>query len=102
MLLAAVEDPDPVFIFEHATLYPMEGEIDEKGGPADIRKAAVRREGKNVSLITYGASLWKALAAAEQLAAKGIEAEVIDLRVLRPLDIGNVPRIGRQDPRAQW
>lgn len=86
MLLAAVREPDPVFIFEHASLYPMEGEVDQKGGPADIRKAAIRREGGHVSLITYGASLWKALAAADQLAEKGIEAEVLDLRVLRPLD----------------
>jgi len=86
MLLAALQEPDPVFIMEHATLYPMEGEVDEASGPCDIRKAAVRREGTHVSLITYGACLWKALAAAEQLAKKGIEAEVVDLRVLRPLD----------------
>ncbi|MPZ50227.1 MAG: alpha-ketoacid dehydrogenase subunit beta [Dehalococcoidia bacterium] len=86
MLLAALEEPDPVFIMEHATLYPMEGEVDEGSGACDIRKAAVRREGQHVSLITYGACLWKALAAAERLAEKGVEAEVIDLRVLRPLD----------------
>ena len=86
MLLAALEDPDPVFIMEHATLYPMEGEVDETSGACDIRKAAVRREGQHVSLITYGACVWKALAAADRLAEKGIEAEVIDLRVLRPLD----------------
>jgi pyruvate/2-oxoglutarate/acetoin dehydrogenase E1 component len=86
MLLAAVEDPDPVFIFEHATLYPMEGDLDEGSGVADIRKAAVRREGRNVSLIAYGASVWKALEAADRLQESGIEAEVIDLRVLRPLD----------------
>jgi pyruvate dehydrogenase E1 component beta subunit len=90
MLLAAVREPDPVFIFEHALLYPMEGDIDETSGPVDIRKAAVRREGSNVSLITYGASLWKALTAADMLAEKGIEAEVIDLRVLRPLDSDTV------------
>jgi pyruvate dehydrogenase E1 component beta subunit len=86
MLLAAVKEPDPVFIFEHALLYPMEGELDPESGPVDICRASVRREGANVSLITYGASLWKALTAAEQLSEKGIEAEVIDLRVLRPLD----------------
>src|SRR3970040_1189354 len=81
MLLAALQEPDPVFIMEHATLYPMEGEVDEASGPCDIRKAAVRREGTHVSLITYGACLWKALGAAEQLAQQGIEAEVVDLRV---------------------
>jgi pyruvate dehydrogenase E1 component beta subunit len=86
MLLAALEEPDPVFIMEHATLYPMEGEVEEGSGACDIREAAVRREGQHVSLITYGACLWKALAAAERLAEKGVEAEVIDLRVLRPLD----------------
>jgi pyruvate/2-oxoglutarate/acetoin dehydrogenase E1 component len=86
MLLAALEQPDPVFILEHATLYPLEGEVDESSGAADITKAAVRREGKHVSLITYGACLWKALTAAERLAEKGIDAEVVDLRTLRPLD----------------
>jgi pyruvate dehydrogenase E1 component beta subunit len=86
MLLTALREPDPVFIFEHAMLYPMEGEIDEQAGPVDISKAAVRRSGKDVSLITFGGSLWKALEAADQLALAGIEAEVIDLRVLRPLD----------------
>jgi pyruvate dehydrogenase E1 component beta subunit len=86
MLLAALEEPDPVFIMEHATLYPLEGEVDQASGPCDIRKAAVRREGRHVSLITYGACLWKTLTAAERLAEKGIETEVIDLRTLRPLD----------------
>ncbi len=86
MLLAALQEPDPVFIMEHATLYPLEGEVDENSDACDIRKAAIMREGQHVSLITYGACVWKALAAADQLAEKGIEAEVIDLRVLRPLD----------------
>jgi len=86
MLLAALKDPDPVFIFEHAYLYPMEGEFDEGALPVDITRAAVRRPGKDVSLITFGGSLWKALQAAEALAEEGIHAEVVDLRVLRPLD----------------
>jgi pyruvate dehydrogenase E1 component beta subunit len=86
MLLAALKDPDPVFIFEHAYLYPMEGEFDEGALPVDITRAAVRRPGKDVSLITFGGSLWKALQAAEALAGEGIHAEVVDLRVLRPLD----------------
>lgn len=86
MLLAALKDPDPVFIFEHAYLYPMEGEFDEGALPVDITRAAVRRQGKDVSLITFGGSLWKALQAAEALAEEGIQAEVVDLRVLRPLD----------------
>jgi pyruvate dehydrogenase E1 component beta subunit len=86
MLLAALQQPDPVFIFEHAFLYPMEGEVDETAGPVEIRTAAVRRPGHDVSLITFGGCLWKTLAAAEQLAGEGIDVEVIDLRLLRPLD----------------
>ena len=64
----------------------MTGQIDAKAGPVDITKAAVRREGTDLSLITYGGSLFKTLEAAEELAAEGISAEVIDLRTLRPLD----------------
>ena len=90
MLPAALREPDPVFIFEHAMLYPAEGEVGEEAGPADIGRAAVRRQGSDVSLITYGGSLGKCLAAAEQLAEGGIEAEVVDLRVLRPLDTSTV------------
>ena len=86
MLLSALKEPDPVFIFEHAYLYPMEGELDESALPVDIARAAMRRQGKDVSLITFGGSLWKALQAADTLAGEGIEAEVVDLRVLRPLD----------------
>jgi pyruvate dehydrogenase E1 component beta subunit len=85
MLLAALEEPDPVFIFEHATLYPLEGEL-ESDAAVDISRAAVRRRGRDLSLITYGGSLHKALEAARRLAEEGIEAEVLDLRSLRPLD----------------
>jgi len=92
MLLGAVLEPGPVFIFEHATLYPMEGEVDEDSGPTEIRGAVVRRHGASVSLITYGGSLGKTLAAAERLSRDGIEAEVVDLRCLRPLDTETVLR----------
>lgn len=85
MLAPALADPDPVLIFEHAVLYNLEGELPDTGG-VDIGSAKVRRQGKDVALITYGGSLPKALAAAEQLAGEGIAAEVLDLRVLRPLD----------------
>ena len=90
MLLAALQEPDPVFILEHATLYPMEGEIEEPIAAVDISKAAVCREGKDVTLISYSASVAKALQAADQLAKNGIGAEVIDLRVLRPLDTATI------------
>jgi pyruvate dehydrogenase E1 component subunit beta len=90
LLLAALREPDPVFVFEHAYLYPMEGEVDETAGPAEIGRAAVRREGRDLSLITYGGSLPKVLQAADVLATEGIDAEVVDLRTLRPLDAPTV------------
>lgn len=86
MLWTALEDPDPVLIFEHGTLYNMEGELAADAGAVDIDKATVRRSGTDVSLITYGGTLGKALQAAEELARAGINAEVLDLRTLRPLD----------------
>ncbi|MEQ6917056.1 alpha-ketoacid dehydrogenase subunit beta [Halomonas aquatica] len=86
MLLAALEDPDPVLIFEHALLLNAEGTVEGEPHPMELDHAAIRREGSQVSLITYGGMLHKTLAAAEQLAAEGIDAEVLDLRTLRPLD----------------
>ncbi|KJS09922.1 MAG: hypothetical protein VR78_15205 [Hoeflea sp. BRH_c9] len=86
MLWTALQDPDPVLIFENVMLYNMTGALDEAAGAVDIDRAAVRRKGRDVTLITYGGSLWKTLEAAEKLSAEGIEAEVIDLRSLRPLD----------------
>jgi len=86
MLWTALEDPDPVLIVENIMLYNMMGKLAAGAGPVEIAKAAVRREGRDISLITYGGSLWKTLEAAKLLAAENIEAEVIDLRSLRPLD----------------
>jgi pyruvate/2-oxoglutarate/acetoin dehydrogenase E1 component len=86
MLWTALADPDPVIIFEHALLYNLEGELAADAGAVDIDKAAVCRAGGDLTLITYGGSLGKALQAAEELARAGINAEVIDLRTLRPLD----------------
>jgi len=86
MLWPALQDPDPVLIFEHGSLYNMQGVLAADAGPADIRSAKIRRAGGDVSLITYGGTLPKTLSAAEQLRADGIDAEVIDLRSLRPLD----------------
>ena len=90
MLWTALTDPDPVLVFEHQGLYNMEGELPAGSGPVDIEKAAVRRPGTDVSLISYGGSLHKVLQAAEQLVPKGVSAEVIDLRVLRPLDSATI------------
>ncbi|WLG46984.1 alpha-ketoacid dehydrogenase subunit beta [Pseudomonas sp. FP1740] len=85
MLWPALLDPDPVLIFEHAQLYNMEGDTGDWKA-LDISAAKVRRVGNDLTLIAYGGTLGKALTAAEQLAGEGIDCEVIDLRVLRPLD----------------
>jgi pyruvate/2-oxoglutarate/acetoin dehydrogenase E1 component len=86
MLWTALQEPDPVLIFENIMLYNQKGLMASDTGPVDLDKAVIRRAGRDISLITYGGSLWKALDAAETLAKDGIEAEVIDLRSLRPLD----------------
>jgi pyruvate dehydrogenase E1 component beta subunit/2-oxoisovalerate dehydrogenase E1 component len=90
MLAAALADPNPALIFEHVMLYNRSGMLLPDAGPVDIRSAIVRRPGKHVTLVTYGGTLFKTLDAGEELAKEGIEAEVIDLRVLRPLDIETV------------
>jgi pyruvate dehydrogenase E1 component beta subunit len=90
MLWPALQDPDPVVIFEHAQLYNLEGELADPAPVVDLSRAAVRRAGSALTLVTYGGSLPRALAAAQTLADDGIDAEVIDLRVLRPLDMATV------------
>jgi pyruvate dehydrogenase E1 component beta subunit len=86
MVLAALEELDPTLIFEHQGLYPMEGDLDENSSVADVWRAQIRRHGHDVTVIAWGGSLPKALAAAETLAAESISVEVLDLRCLRPLD----------------
>ncbi|WP_437283391.1 pyruvate dehydrogenase complex E1 component subunit beta [Sorangium sp. So ce375] len=100
MLLAGLDDPDPVVVFEHQYLYPMEGELDDEAPPAAPFRAEVRRAGRDVSLIAHGGSVPKALAAAEQLAGRGVEAEVLDLRCLRPLDEEAILATVRRTHRA--
>ena len=100
MLPTALQQPDPVFIFEHALLYPLEGDLDDNAGAVDIARAAVRRSGRDVSLITFGGSLGKVLQAAAVLATAGIDAEVLDLRVLRPLDTAAIVRSVAKTHRA--
>jgi 2-oxoisovalerate dehydrogenase E1 component len=90
MLWTALEDPDPVIIFENVMLYNRTDRLATNAGPVDIDKAAIRRPGRDISLITYGGSLFKTLDAAEELAKQGIEAEVVDLRTLRPLDSATI------------
>jgi pyruvate dehydrogenase E1 component beta subunit len=100
MLWTALEDPDPVLIFEHQTLYNMEGPLADTAGAVDIDRAAVRRRGAHVSLITYGGTLGKTLEAAETLAEEGVDAEVIDLRSLRPLDMPTIVDSVKKTHRA--
>jgi pyruvate dehydrogenase E1 component beta subunit len=90
MLLSALRSPDPVILFEYTFLLNAEAELASDAGAVDITRAAVRRPGRDLSLVTYGLGVSKCLEAAELLAKEGIEAEVIDLRVLRPLDEATV------------
>jgi pyruvate dehydrogenase E1 component beta subunit len=88
MLLAALDDPNPVVIFEHQVLYAMEGELDEAASdPAGVWRARVLRAGSDLTIATFGGSVAKVSSAAAELAKAGIQAEVVDLRALRPLDM---------------
>jgi len=100
MLGPALADPDPVLIFEHNSLYNVQGALPAEPPEVDIARAKVMRPGRDVSLVTYGGTLAKALEAAEQLAADGVEAEVLDLRVLRPLDEATILESVRRTRRV--
>ena len=100
MLAPALADPDPVVIFEHAMLYNVEGELSDGWRNADLRSAKVLRPGRDVTLIAYGGTVLKALDAASTLAEEGIETEVVDLRVLRPLDDATIMGSVRRTRRA--
>lgn len=86
MLATALESPDPVIIFEYTSLLNKQSEIPLDAGPVDIDKAKVRRAGKDLSIITYGPGVYKAMAAVEELTSLGIDVEVLDLRTLNPID----------------
>lgn len=86
MLLAAIEDPDPVMIYEHKLLYKMKGDVPEGYYTVPIGKAEVRREGADLTIVATSIMVHKALDAAKQLAEEGIDVEVIDLRTIRPMD----------------
>ena len=99
LLLAALEDPDPVMIFEHKILYKMKGHVPEGYYTTPIGKAAIRRTGKDVTIVATSMMAQKAMAAAETMADEGIDAEVIDLRTVRPMDretvLASVRKTGR-------
>ena len=86
LLRAAIDDPDPVVVIENKALYALKGEIDDAPAIVPIGKARIARPGSDVTIVTYGAALHTALAAAGQLADDGVEAEVVDLRSLQPWD----------------
>jgi pyruvate dehydrogenase E1 component beta subunit len=100
MLWTALQDPDPVLVFEHNGLYNMEGELAADAGPVPLDQAAIRRPGTDVTLITYGGSLWKTAKAANELAAMEMNAEVLDLRSLRPLDTASIIKSVSRTHRA--
>jgi len=89
MLKAAVRDPDPVLFIEHELLYNVKGEVPDEGVEytVPLNRGEVKREGHDVTIITFSRMLHISLQAAEELAKEGIEAEVIDLRCIRPIDI---------------
>jgi 2-oxoisovalerate dehydrogenase E1 component beta subunit len=100
LLLASIRDPDPVLFFEPKRIYrAAKGEVPEGEHLVEIGKARVAREGKDVTIIAWGAMLYEALAAAEQAKEKGIDCEVLDLRTLWPVDIdaivASVAKTGR-------
>lgn len=99
MVITALADPDPVIVFEHVALYNSSADVTTLHA-TDISRSAVRRPGTDVTLITYGGSLPKTLDAADQLALAGIDCEVIDLRVLRPLDTNTFVESVRRTHRA--
>jgi pyruvate dehydrogenase E1 component beta subunit len=99
MLLSAIDDPDPVMVFEHKLLYKMKGDVPPEPYRVPIGKAIVRRAGTSISIVATSIMVHRALEAAEILSSEGIEAEVIDLRTLRPIDtatiIESVKKTGR-------
>lgn len=99
LLLAALEDPDPVIVFEHKLLYKMKGQVPEGWYTTPIGKAAIVRPGKDVTIVASAIMVHRALEAATKLAADGIDVEVIDLRTVRPIDretiIASVKKTGK-------
>lgn len=99
LLKSAICNDNPVIFFEHKTLFPMQGEVPDEEYTIPIGKARVARAGKDVSIIVYGIMVSRALAAAQELARQGIDAEVIDLRTISPWDkeavLSSVRKTGR-------
>jgi pyruvate/2-oxoglutarate/acetoin dehydrogenase E1 component len=99
MLLAAVADPDPVLIFEHKLLYKTKGPVPEGHYTVPLDTADVRREGRDLTIVASGIMTGRAMEAADELAREGVEAEVIDPRALRPLDMATIARSVKKTSR---
>jgi pyruvate dehydrogenase E1 component beta subunit len=100
LLKSAIRSNDPILFIEHATLYQVRGEVPDGDYTTPIGKSKVQRPGKDVTIVTYSKMLELSLKAADQLAKEGIEAEIVDLRSLRPLDMGPVIESFKKTNRA--
>lgn len=100
LLKGAIRCDDPVLFIEHATLYQLRGEVPEGDYTVPIGQSKVQREGRDVTVVTYSKMLDTSLKAAEELAREGIEIEIVDLRTLRPLDMGPVLESVKKTNRA--
>jgi pyruvate dehydrogenase E1 component beta subunit len=100
LLKSAIRSDDPVLFIEHATLYQQRGEVPEGDFTVPIGRSVVQRPGKDVTIVTYSKMLEISQKAAEQMSAEGIEAEIVDLRTLRPLDMDPVIESVKKTNRA--
>ena len=100
MLKTAIRSDDPVLFIEHATLYQVRGEVPDGDFTIPIGESKIQRQGRDVTIVTYSKMLDVSSKAAEQLAKEGIEAEIVDLRSLRPLDMGPVLESFKKTNRA--
>jgi pyruvate dehydrogenase E1 component beta subunit len=100
LIKAAIRDDDPVMFFQHKKLFAKEGPVPQEDYVIPLGQAAVKRKGKDVSLLCYGSGYYLCMETANKLAEEGIEAEVIDLRTLKPLDMDTVAESIRKTHRA--
>lgn len=100
LIKASIRDDDPVMFFQHKRLFSKEGPVPEGEYVIPLGQAAVKRTGKDVSLLSYGAGYYLCLEAAEALRSEGIDAEIVDLRTLKPLDMETVATSIRKTHRA--
>jgi pyruvate dehydrogenase E1 component beta subunit len=100
LLKSAIRSNDPVLFLEHATLYQLRGEVPEGEHLVPIGRSAIQRPGRDVTLVTYSKMLEVSQRAAAELAKEGVEVEIVDLRTLRPLDMGPVLDSFRKTNRA--